>query len=168
MDRDGVSRRYLSAEVAGGTAYPHVAQVLLELSGQLPAVTASTSAVLVPFAGPPGHFMRRPLSALLEGRIPAEELKGRIILIGATATGLGDNLVTPLAGSSGTMPGIEFVANALDGLRTGLSPRPVEASPRLAQSVALQESARLQKVPGIGKKTAEWRVWAPPWQPWVG
>ncbi len=137
VDRDGVSRRYLSAEVAGGTAYPHVAQVLLELSGQLPAANASTSAVLVPFVGPSGHFMRRPLSALLDGHIPAEELKGRIILIGATATGLGDNLVTPLAGSSGAMPGIEFVANALDGLRTGLSPWPVEARPRLALSVAL-------------------------------
>jgi signal transduction histidine kinase len=74
---------------------------------------------------------------LLDGRIPAQELKGRVILVGATATGLGDNLVTPLAGSSGTMPGIEFVANVLDGLHAGLSPRPVDGWVRLLLSGVL-------------------------------
>ena len=93
--------------------------------------------MLVPFAGPPGHFPRRSVAALLEGRIPAPELKGRLILLGATAAGLGDNLATPLAGSSGTMPGIELVANVLDGLRTGTSLQPVDGWLRLALSAAL-------------------------------
>jgi len=146
VDHDGVSRRYMSAEVAGGMAYPHVAQVLRQLSGasQKPVteVTEATktppaSALLVPFAGPPGHYIRRPLADLLDGSIPAEELKDRIVLIGATATGLGDNLVTPLAGSSGTMPGVEFVANVLDGLRSGLAPRPVSSWVQLALPIVL-------------------------------
>ena len=93
--------------------------------------------VLISFAGPTGHFPQRSVAALLEGRIPAQELKGRLILLGATAAGLGDNLATPLAGSSGTMPGIELVANVLDGLPAGVALQPVDGWPRLALSMAL-------------------------------
>jgi len=142
VDHDGVSRRYMSAEVADRMAYPHVAQVLRELSEQPPKpVTAPAptpaKALLVSFAGPPGHFTRRPLADLLDGRIPVTELKDRIVLLGATATGLGDNLVTPLAGSSGTMPGVEFVANVLDGQRSGPAPRPVDGWVQAVLSIAL-------------------------------
>lgn len=150
VDRDGVSRRYMSAEVAGGIAYPHVAQVLMQLStpsstsvaGPITKQVAKPAAVLsearlVPFAGPPGHFNRRSLADLLDGRIPAQELTGRVILLGATATGLGDNQVTPLAGSNGTMPGVEFVANVLDGLNTGRSPRPVDGWVRMTLSIVM-------------------------------
>ena len=154
VDRDGVTRRYLAVETAGAASFPHVAQVLKDLadrpgppakpsstpSSQTQAQTAPTSAappVLIPFAGPSGHFPRRSVAALLEGRIPAQELKGRVILLGATAAGLGDNLATPLAGSSGTMPGIELVANVLDGLPAGVALQPVDGWPRLALSMAL-------------------------------
>ena len=125
VDSDGVTRRYLPMESAGGASFPHVAQVLSELAGTVSTTRETTTSkstvnpVLVPFAGPPGHFQRQPVVALLEGRLRQQDLQGRTILLGATATGLGDNLVTPLAGQGGTMPGIEFVANALDGLRTG-------------------------------------------------
>lgn len=125
VDSDGVTRRYLPMESAGGASFPHVAQVLSELAGTASTTRETTTSkstvnpVLVPFAGPPGHFQRQPVVALLEGRLRQQDLQGRTILLGATATGLGDNLVTPLAGQGGTMPGIEFVANALDGLRTG-------------------------------------------------
>jgi signal transduction histidine kinase len=116
-----------------------VAQVLYELSGasSQASVPRTAEALLVPFAGPSGDFERRPLADLLSGRIPAAALKGRTILIGATATGLGDNLVTPLAGRSGTMPGIEFVAHVLDGLHAGLAPRAVDAWVRLSLSALL-------------------------------
>ncbi len=156
VDQDGVTRRYLAVETAGTVSFPHVARVLNDLSAQagpvaktsvatpgnvVPALPSATlpvaDPVLVPFAGPPGHFPRRSVAALLEGRIPAPELKGRLILFGATAAGLGDNLATPLAGSSGTMPGIELVANVLDGLRSGASLQPVDGWQRLALSAAL-------------------------------
>ncbi len=160
VDQDGVTRRYLAVETAGSASFRHVAQVLNDFSarvgplGKTSGVTAGSAApastsvlasappqaqgpVLIPFAGPPGHFPRRSIAALREGRIPAQELKGRLILIGATAAGLGDNLATPLAGSSGTMPGIELVANVLDGLRSGASLQPVDGWLRLALSAAL-------------------------------
>ena len=176
VDHDGVTRRYLPVETAGGASFIHVAQVVKDLAdrpGSLtkplalpssqtpaavqaqtplqplsapsfaaPASSASASAsapppLLIPFAGPPGHFPRRSVADLLEGRIPAQQINGRLILFGATAAGLGDNLATPLAGSSGTMPGIELVANVLDGLRAGVALQPVDGWPRLLLSVAL-------------------------------
>ena len=139
VDSDGVSRRYLSNEEAGGVLFPHVAQVLFDLAGPAskPGAVRPTEAVLVPFAGSPGHFERRPLADLLAGRIADQDLKGRTVLLGATATGLGDNLVTPLAGRSGTMPGIEFVANVLDGLQTGRAPHAVDAWVRLTMTMLL-------------------------------
>lgn len=93
--------------------------------------------VLIPFAGPTGHFPQRSVAALLEGGIPAQELKGRLILLGATAAGLGDNVATPLAGSSGTMPGVELVANVLDGLMTGAALQPLGGAASLALSMGL-------------------------------
>ena len=166
VDADGVTRRYLPVESAsgaspaggassrGGASFPHVAQLLFEWVGQpltpvtktmptprqdaLPAASGNPAEpVLVPFAGPPGHFLRHPVLALLEGRIAAADLKGRTILVGATATGLGDNLVTPLAGQGGTMPGIEFVANALDGLQSGAALRSLGGGSSLALSMAV-------------------------------
>ena len=139
VDGDGVSRRFMPVERAGTAAYAHVAQVLLELSGvpPRPRTNGSDEALLVPFAGPPGHFARRSVVDLLEGRVAAQDIRGHWVLLGATATGLGDNLVTPLAGQGGTMPGVEFVANVVDGLRTGLVAQPVNAGARLALSIVL-------------------------------
>ncbi len=128
IDPDGVSRRYLPIETAGDKGFPHVAFMLQDLAGQaVPSrrddATQDQTARLVSFAGPPGHFARHSLVSLLDGRIPDDQLRGKTVLLGATAIGLGDNLVTPLAGISGTMPGVEFVANVLDGMRNGLEPR---------------------------------------------
>ncbi len=132
VDNDGVTRRYLAQESDGTTLYEHLATVLMGLANErdvarlgsgaalLAARTPTDVGRLVPYAGPAGHFARLPLADLLEGRIPAERLRGRFILIGATATGLGDTVVTPLAGVNGAMPGVEFVANVLDAERMGL------------------------------------------------
>jgi CHASE2 domain-containing sensor protein len=136
VDSDGVSRRYMPQEFANGVAYPHVAQVLWDLvQPQNKTAVAQGGARLAPFAGPPGHFERRSFTALMEGRVPTKDIEGRIVLVGATATGLGDNLITPLAGTNGTMPGVEFIANVLDGLLHDLAPKPLGGVARLALSL---------------------------------
>ncbi len=135
VDKDGVIRRYLPRETSAGTGYPHVASLLRAAAGDGRAPTLDAAALLVPFAGPPGHFAHLPVADLLEGRIDASRLRGKLVLVGATAIGLGDNLVTPLAGTGGTMPGVEFVANVVDGLRAGLFPRTVAPLPRTAVSL---------------------------------
>ena len=135
VDSDGVNRRYLPQENAADGVYPHVSVLLQDASRAGSAAADLDTARLVPFAGPPGHFQRLPVADLLAGRIDPARLRGRVVLLGATATGLGDNLVTPLAGVGGTMPGVEFVANIVDGARSGQDPRQLGPIPRLVLSV---------------------------------
>ena len=139
VDSDGASRRYMSIEAAGEGSFPYVGQVLFELSGapSTLAVARPAAALLVPFAGPTGHFDHRSVVDLLTGRIAAQDIKGRSVLLGATAVGLGDNLVTPLAGRNGTMPGVEFVANVLAGLQASIAPRAVDDGMQVTLSLLL-------------------------------
>ncbi|MCP5282268.1 MAG: CHASE2 domain-containing protein [Rhodoferax sp.] len=128
VDKDGVTRRYLAWEQGDGVTYPHLALALREAARAAHGAAAATADAgttgaterLVPFAGPAGHFARIPVVDLLDGRVDPARLRGATILIGATATGLGDTVVTPLAGVNGAMPGVEFVAHVLDAERQGV------------------------------------------------
>jgi len=65
---------------------------------------------------PPGSFTRISFADVLRGRIPEAAWRGKIVLIGAAATGLGDVLPTPFVPA---MPGVErhatLIANLLRG-----------------------------------------------------
>ncbi len=122
VDKDGVTRRYLAQEQGEGRRYDHLALALLA-TGTSAALAGSTDAAgerLVPFAGPAGHFTRIPIADVRDGRVNPARLRGATVLLGATASGLGDTVVTPLAGINGAMPGVEFVANVLAAERQGL------------------------------------------------
>ncbi len=122
VDRDGVTRRFLARESDGTAIYAHLALELLAAGGHGDAAQAAAGLQqrLVPLAGPAGHFARRSVLDVLDGTLADEQLRGRTVLIGATATGLGDSVVTPLGGVNGVMPGVEFVANVFDAERAGL------------------------------------------------
>jgi len=75
--------------------------------------------VHIDFAGPPGTIRRVPALTLLAGRQDAGALAGKFVLIGATATGLGDAYPTPLTGHAELMPGVEIQAQALSALLRG-------------------------------------------------
>ncbi|MBK5104689.1 MAG: CHASE2 domain-containing protein, partial [Burkholderiales bacterium] len=75
--------------------------------------------VHIDFAGPPGTIRRVPAVALLTGGREAEALAGKFVLVGATATGLGDAYPTPVTGHSELMPGVEVQAQALNALLRG-------------------------------------------------
>ncbi|MGB5324773.1 MAG: ATP-binding protein, partial [Pseudomonadales bacterium] len=66
------------------------------------------------FAGPPRTMYRFSYVDVLEGRVPADALRDKIVYVGATATGLGDDVPTPF----GAMPGVELHANAFHALRS--------------------------------------------------
>jgi adenylate cyclase len=55
---------------------------------------------------------------VLDGRIPGGALEGKIVLVGATALGLGDIRLTPLDKATG-QPGVLVHANALNTMLTG-------------------------------------------------
>jgi CHASE2 domain-containing sensor protein/signal transduction histidine kinase len=96
------------------------------------AVWAFEREYQIPFAGGSGHFKHVSYIDILRGDVPIEVLNNKIILVGATAAGAGDEFPTPLSGdgsmgASGqthearAMPGIEIHANIIQGLREGIN-----------------------------------------------
>ena len=75
--------------------------------------------VLIRFASNAGAFNQVSYIDVLEGRVPANLLKDRWVLVGATAAGLGDQLATAASGINDPMPGVEYQANILESLRDG-------------------------------------------------
>ncbi|MFQ5817905.1 MAG: CHASE2 domain-containing protein [Terriglobia bacterium] len=72
--------------------------------------------LLVRFAGRRGTYPTFSVADLLDGRIPAERLRDRIVLVGATAAAGADFRATPL---DPQLPGVEIHANAVDNLLQG-------------------------------------------------
>jgi adenylate cyclase len=64
----------------------------------------------------PGSFAAVPIVDILEGRADAALLKGRVVLVGNTATGIGDVRVTPFGA---TLPGVEVRASIIESLLQG-------------------------------------------------
>jgi adenylate cyclase len=65
------------------------------------------------YVGGPGVYPRYSFIDVVNGRIPAEELKGKILFLGATALGIYDMRVTPFHGNT---PGVELHATIADNI----------------------------------------------------
>lgn len=125
-DRDGIVRR--ASLIAGDRAahWPALAeQVARIVTGHAtPAFTRATAKplprgqfgfsdpFLIPFSGPAGFHRTLSLGSVLRDEAPPELLQGRIVLVGSTASGSGDQYPVP----SGAMPGVEILANMIDAV----------------------------------------------------
>ena len=147
LDADGIARSIylwegLSSDGLSAVSLPHFAQSVLQVAKLLPNninvipprlhVSGSESLVedglvqgclvrqdvrKINFSGPLGHFQRISYAKVLSGDYPAHFFKDKIVLVGATAVGLGDVLPTPVSALSQPMPGVEFHANAIEAMR---------------------------------------------------
>lgn len=135
-DRDGVVRGIDILSDTEGRRDRHMSESLAALvqgdmsllSAPAPAPDApvyARSRNLIPFAGPSGSYPQLSFVDVLEGRVPAEVIRGRIILVGATAAGMGDRFSTPMSGTLETMAGVELHANYVDSLLSDRMIRPV-------------------------------------------
>jgi CHASE2 domain-containing sensor protein/signal transduction histidine kinase len=124
-DGDGVVRT-VDLAVDGEQRWLHVAALVAGVpplpafeprAATLPLARVETR--LVGFRGGAGQFRRVSFAALLDGEVPRALLRGRTVLVGATAPGLGDLFSTPGAGRSGIMPGVELQANVVGDLMAG-------------------------------------------------
>lgn len=123
FDADGIVRRAaLCFRADDETAqWPH----LMELAYRVNQPSASQAYrqgrcgenLLIPFSKR-GSFAEISYSDLLGGEVPSELVHGRDVIIGATATGMGDNFPTP-NGEEGQLSGVEIMANMLGALRRG-------------------------------------------------
>ena len=78
--------------------------------------TDSEMRLPVNYYGGQGRFQHYVLTDVLEGRLPAGTFTGKIVLVGATALGVGDAFSTPF---SGRLPGVEHFATVINNMLTG-------------------------------------------------
>jgi adenylate cyclase len=72
--------------------------------------------MFINFRGPGKTFRHVAAAAVLSGEVPPDVFRGKIVLVGVTATALADVRVTPF---DGTFPGVEIHANILDNILRG-------------------------------------------------
>lgn len=135
LDADGIARGIYLWGGTGEPLRPQFALGLLKVShGDTPAAFANPDertgeaagnfgwrrdVWLHPqFAGPPGTYRTVSYVDVLTGAVGAEQLRGRHVLVGATAAGLGDQYPTPMSGLGTAMSGVEIHATLLDALRS--------------------------------------------------
>ena len=75
--------------------------------------TDDTGRVLVNYLGPARTFPHYSIADIIANRIPPEKLRGKIVIVGATATGIYDLRVTPF---SAVYPGVEIHATVIDNI----------------------------------------------------
>jgi CHASE2 domain-containing sensor protein/nitrogen-specific signal transduction histidine kinase len=133
-DIDGAARKLYLREGPLGQTQPYVG---LLLAGQTPPPGDATDSLAANADGwihaapyrplfPSLHGPYRTVSYvnLLRGEVQDELLRGKTVLVGATAPGLGDRVVVP-SPSGIAMAGVEVHANAVDSLMHGREVRPL-------------------------------------------
>ena len=128
-DRDGVVR-HLTAEVKG---LPTLAS----------AVAGRPSRGWIDFRGPEGTFDALSFVDVLDGRFDRAAVRGRIVVVGATAPVIHDQHPTAV---DGAMSGAELQANAID---TALRGRPLEDAPGWVATLSILALALLAPLAGV-------------------
>ncbi|MBK8374722.1 MAG: CHASE2 domain-containing protein [Sphingomonadales bacterium] len=185
FDGDGIVRRGMLCfdPEDNGRRWPHITELVYRTSGKAmsPAYRRNgncNQSVLIPYSKR-GAFSEVAYADILNGSVPADLIQGRDVIIGATATGLGDNYPVPF-GDGGMLSGSEIMANMLGALRRDDFIRPLGTTKSLLLSflpvwilligflrwrprVALIASVFLVAVILIGSATAlRFNWWFPP------
>jgi diguanylate cyclase (GGDEF)-like protein/PAS domain S-box-containing protein len=141
-DHDGVVRRTFLKAGVGTPHWPALALAAVQIfrHGILPRIPVTRAernkpispfkwvrdeVILIPFAGPPGHFSRVSYVDVLDGNFEEDRFRDRLVLVGVTATGLGDRLIVPFGRPDWTMTGLEVHANVIDALLQQIFVRPL-------------------------------------------
>ena len=142
FDADGTVRRAYRSYADGTQAWPQLVALMAGgLSPQPGPVRPAPTPIselrgrqpmLINFAGMQGAFPTISAISVLRGEVPPELLRGRLVIVGATASGLGDAYATPAGNDGALTPGVEIQANLLDSLLGGRAIAPVSGPPRYA------------------------------------
>jgi PAS domain S-box-containing protein len=102
-----------------GSRWPHIMELVYR--GKQPKPSASYTSIacgqslLIPYAKRGSHS-EISYAEVLDGNIPAELIKGRDIIVGASAAGMGDSYPVPYADGA-LLAGSEIMANMLTAIR---------------------------------------------------
>jgi hypothetical protein len=122
LDADGLARRFYPRGDPAFGNLPHFAWSLAasSRSGKPAAAPAGGAPALLPFAGPPGHFQTVSYVDVLRGALPAGFFRDKLVLVGVTASGLGDSFAAPFTSHNRPFNGVELQANMTDAIRRGI------------------------------------------------
>jgi CHASE2 domain-containing sensor protein/signal transduction histidine kinase len=135
-DPDGVARRALLFENAGGRRVPHLMECARRLGqGAASPLPTPTAEPLAPYARP-GAFRAVPAASVLNGETPAAFFTGKYVLVGVTASGMDNSYSTPLSTGGGAMSGVELDANLLNDLLSHRLTRVAPPGLQLAYTLA--------------------------------
>lgn len=130
-DDDGVNRRIPLLIDADGRQNPSLGMKAAMLAfgekeftagafevtlGERHIPVGESASMWINFTGPPGSYPRYSFIDVVNGRVPAEQLKGKVLFVGATALGIYDMRVTPFHGNT---PGVEIHATVADNIISG-------------------------------------------------
>lgn len=136
VDADGLARQVYLREgdddarpvwhfAAAMAAFGHASPATLDSWRHEPARRVDAAGWIshdrlrIPFAGPPGTFTRVSVLDVLTGQVGAGYFRGKSVIVGAMATGLGDVFPTPVSRDGRGMSGVEILANTLQALVDG-------------------------------------------------
>lgn len=125
VDADGLVRSYFELEGPTDAPWPSFTTALRCAGGEeglhcqghaLPPAGPWTRSALhqLTFARGASPFATYSYLDVLTGKIEPDAFTGKYVLIGATATGLGDEYATPAASGSERIAGVELLAHALN------------------------------------------------------
>lgn len=82
----------------------------------------------IPYAGPPQHFKFVSYIDVLRGDVNPQIFRDKLVFVGMTAAGLGDEFPTPVSGENRAMAGVEIHANVMQGMMEGINIRHVSVA----------------------------------------
>ncbi|MGB9466732.1 MAG: adenylate/guanylate cyclase domain-containing protein, partial [Candidatus Acidiferrum sp.] len=94
--------------------YGPVGIVRIDFGNKLSIRTDALGQMLINYQGPWGTFHHYSIADVLEKHFIPGTFQGKLVLIGATATGIGDLRATPFGGTN--YPGVEIHANTIDNI----------------------------------------------------
>ncbi len=134
-ERDGIVRRVPMIMLAQGAIMPSLSLEMLRVLTATPTILIKTDKAGIKSVGLRGleiptdkngqlwvHFARQDPSIyvsaadVIDGKVPADKIKGKLVLVGTSAVGLNDIKTTP---GSPAMPGVEVHAQVLESALTG-------------------------------------------------
>lgn len=127
IDADGVVREAALTTQFAGDRRNHLAISMLEVGGdgelarRLMRRADAEGRILIPYAGPPAHTRTISYLSVLRGDVKPEDLRGKYVLVGAWATGLGDDYPTPVSHDVSGISGVEIIANIIQAARADIA-----------------------------------------------
>jgi CHASE2 domain-containing sensor protein/signal transduction histidine kinase len=139
-DPDGVVRRLPLYFDDGSRLHPHLQLAAYRrLHGRDPALASGIREPIVPLR-PAGAYRTISATSVLNGEVPDSFFTGKVVMIGAAASGLGDSFAVANA-VGGRLAGVEIQANLLQALEGGgfirELPPPASFGPGLAAILLL-------------------------------